>query len=127
MRRASGTSAPGRAVLLAVVALCFTVPMRVSAQGTPGRVAPTVHLGDLYSQVEQANPRTAVAKSLVAAARARVPGATRPPDPQVQLGFMNYMVPSLAPMATLGMRQVQVMQMLPLGGKLALSGRVAES
>ena len=101
--------------------------MRVSAQGAPGRAEPTVHLGDLYLQVEQANPRTAVAKSLVAAARARVPGATRPPDPQVQLGFMNYMVPSLAPMATLGMRQVQVMQMLPLGGKLALSGRVAES
>jgi outer membrane protein TolC len=84
-----------------------------------------VRLGDLYTQVQQANPRIAVARSLTQAALARVPGATRPPDPQVQLGFMNYMVPDLAPMATLGMRQLQVMQMLPLGGKLALSGRIA--
>ena len=40
---------------------------------------------------------------------------------------MNYMLPSLAPMRTLGMRQVQVMQMLPLGGKLAMAGRVADA
>lgn len=85
----------------------------------------TVLLGDLYRQVQGANPRVAVARSNAQAARARVPGATRPPDPQVQLGFMNYMLPSLAPMSTLGMRQVQVMQMLPLGGKLAMAGRVA--
>jgi cobalt-zinc-cadmium efflux system outer membrane protein len=85
----------------------------------------TVLLGDLYTQVQRANPRVAAARSLAQAAQARVPGAKRPPDPQVQFGFMNYMVPSLAPMPTLGMRQVQVMQMLPLGGKLALAGQVA--
>ncbi len=85
----------------------------------------TVLLGELYTQVQRVNPRAAAARSFAQAAQARVPGATRPPDPQVQLGFMNYMVPSLAPMPTLGMRQVQVMQMLPLGGKLAMAGRVA--
>jgi hypothetical protein len=37
---------------------------------------------------------------------------------------MNYTIPGLAPMPTLGMTQLQLMQMLPLGGKLALSGRV---
>ena len=57
------------------------------------------------------------------AAQARVPGATRPPDPQFQLGWMNYSLPNLAPMPTTGMTQLQVMQMLPLGGKLALAGR----
>jgi outer membrane protein TolC len=82
-------------------------------------------LGDLYTDVQSASPRVAAARSFAQAAKARVPGATRPPDPQVQLGFMNYMVPSLAPMPTLGMRQVQVMQMLPVGGKLAIAGRVA--
>jgi outer membrane protein TolC len=85
----------------------------------------TLLLGDLYTQVQRANPRAAAARSLAQAALARVPGATRPPDPQVQFGFMNYTVPTLAPMPTLGMRQVQVMQMLPLGGKLGLAGQVA--
>ena len=51
--------------------------------------------------------------------------AKRPPDPQLQLGFMNYTLPGLAPMPTLGMTQLQLMQMIPLGGKLALAGRVA--
>lgn len=86
-----------------------------------------VLLGDLYAQVRRDNPRVAAARSLVDVARARVPGARRPPDPVLQLGFMNYTVPGLAPMATLGMTQLQVMQMLPLGGKLRLSGRVAGS
>jgi outer membrane protein TolC len=84
-----------------------------------------VVLGDLYSQVQRVNPRAAAARSLTVAAAARVSGATRPPDPQLQFGFMNYTVPGLAPMPTLGMTQLQLMQMLPLGGKLALSGRVA--
>lgn len=98
------------------------------AQGrTPASRADRVLLGDLYSQVQRLNPRAAAARSLTAAARARVPGATRPPDPQLQLGFMNYTIPGLAPMATLGMTQLQLMQMLPLGGKLTLSGRVADA
>lgn len=84
-------------------------------------------LGDLYGQVQRANPRVAAARSLARAAEARVPGASRPPDPQLQLGFMNYSLPSLAPMPTLGMRQLQLMQMLPLGGKLTLAGRAASA
>jgi outer membrane protein TolC len=84
-----------------------------------------LRLGDLYAQVKQTNPRAAAARALTVAAQARVPGATRPPDPQLQLGFMNYTVPGLAPMPTLGMTQLQLMQMLPLGGKLGLAGRRA--
>jgi outer membrane protein TolC len=38
---------------------------------------------------------------------------------------MNYTIPGLRPMPTLGMTQLQAMQMLPLGGKLALAGRTA--
>ena len=91
----------------------------------PADSTPVVRLGDIYQEVERANPRVSAARSLAQAAQARVPSATRPPDPQLQLGFMNYSVPNLAPMATLGMTQLQVMQMLPLGGKLALAGRVA--
>ena len=129
LRRTVGIHIPLRAGAAALAALHFGWLTTAGAQAPasprpPAARAEFVLLGDLYAQVERSNPRVAVAKSLTQAALARVPGATRPPDPQVQLGFMNYMVPDLAPMATLGMRQLQVMQMLPLGGKLALSGRV---
>ena len=38
---------------------------------------------------------------------------------------MNYMVPDLRPMDPLGMVQLQLMQMVPTAGKLALAGRIA--
>ncbi len=84
-------------------------------------------LGELYSAVRSENPRTQAARALARAADARVPGARRPPDPQVQLGFMNYTVPGLKPMDPLGMTQLQVMQMVPVAGKLSLAGRVVSS
>ena len=85
----------------------------------------TTRLGDLYAGVQRDNPKVAAAQSLVRAARARVPGAKRPPDPQLQFGFMNYTLPGLTPMEPLGMTQLQLMQMVPLSGKLTLAGRVA--
>jgi len=94
------------------------------AGATPGE---PMLLGDLYAAVQRLNPRVAAARSLTRAAQARVPGASRPPDPNFQLGFMNYTVPGLAPMPTLGMTQLQLMQMLPLGGKLSLAGRAASA
>jgi outer membrane protein TolC len=100
------------------------VPAFCLAQATVP-AAPSVRLGELYAQVQRVSPRLTAARALADAARARVPSATHPPDPQLQLGVMNYMLPGLAPMPTLGMRQLQLMQMLPLGGKLATAGRVA--
>jgi outer membrane protein, heavy metal efflux system len=82
-------------------------------------------LGELYRDVQRQNPTIAAARALAHAADARTPAATLPPDPQLQLGFMNYAVPGLRPMATLGMAQIQLMQMLPLRGKLSLAGRVS--
>jgi outer membrane protein TolC len=84
-------------------------------------------LGDFYARVSRDNPKITAAQALVRAAQARAPGARRPPDPQLQLGFMNYSLPKLAPMVPLGMTQLQVMQMVPLGGKLTLVGRVADA
>jgi outer membrane protein TolC len=40
---------------------------------------------------------------------------------------MNYMLPELRPMDPLGMVQLQLMQMLPVAGKLGLSGRIASA
>lgn len=84
-------------------------------------------LGDLYAQIQRDNPRLGAAQALIRAAKARVPGAKRAPDPQLQLGFMNYELPRLRPMEQIGMTQLQLMQMVPLGGKLALAGRVADA
>jgi len=115
--------------LLAGVLALAPVLLDAQAPSAPPPLAAnqpgTVLLGDLYAQAQVVNPRVAAARALAQAAQSRVPGAMRPPDPQLQFGFMNYSVPTLAPMSTLGMRQLQVMQMLPLGGKLALAGTVA--
>ena len=96
------------------------------APGTeaPG-AAPTMRLGDVYQAVLLRNPSGLAARSLADATQARVPAASLPPDPQLQLAFMNYSVPGLRPMDPLGMTQLQLMQMVPTAGKLGLSGRIA--
>lgn len=86
---------------------------------------PRLRLGEVYAGVRERNPKAAAARSLADAAGARVSPAGVLPDPEVQLGFMNYKLPELRPMDPLGMVQLQVMQMLPIGGKLPLSSRIA--
>ena len=106
----------------------FSLPRSACAQSGPISRPSTdsvVRLGDVYRSVTTANPRVAAARALAEAAQARVSGASKPPDPQLQLGFMNYTLPNLAQMPITGMTQLQLMQMLPLGGKLALAGRAA--
>ncbi len=87
----------------------------------------TLTLGTLYAMAEQQSPRLKAARQLAVAAGSRIAGARRPPDPQVQLGLMNYGIPDFAPMAQIGMAQFQLMQMIPTAGKLRLSGRIAEA
>lgn len=129
-RRTWCARASGRVLLSVLLPLQLLWSVSAAAQSTkattPAAEMPLV-LGDVYGQVRRDNPRVAAARSLFRAAQARVPGASRPPDPQFQLGFMNYALPRLAPMPTLGMTQLQLMQMLPLGGKLLLAGRVASA
>jgi outer membrane protein TolC len=85
----------------------------------------TVLLGTVLDAVERANPRLDAARASARAARARVPGVTRPPDPQFQLGWMNYELFSLRPMDGIGMTQLQLMQMVPVAGKLHFAGLAA--
>jgi outer membrane protein TolC len=87
----------------------------------------SLRLGDLYREAAQASPRASAARALARAAEARVPGARRPPDPELQLGFMNRSLPGLRPMEPLGMTQLQLMQMIPVAGKLRLAGAVASA
>jgi cobalt-zinc-cadmium efflux system outer membrane protein len=117
-----------------VVALTSGVAARASTAqtgataataATAATTASPLVLGDLYRAVRRDSPRAAAARALARAADARVPGASLPPDPQLQFGFMNYELPGLRPMDPLGMTQLQLMQMVPLAGKLRLTGRVA--
>lgn len=99
----------------------------VVVPGAPLRAqsSPTLVLADLYRDVQRESPKLEAARALVRAAEARIPASKLPPDPQLQLGFMNYTVPGLRPMDPLGMAQLQLMQMVPVAGKLGLSGRVS--
>ena len=134
----AGPAAAARYVACIGVGLLAAGPSTIAAQAVPPNVtvvAPqpgsvgseVLRLGSVYELLLERNPRIRAAEALARAARARVPGAGLPPDPQLQFGWMNYELPSLKPMEVLGMKQLQVMQMLPLGGKLGLAKNVARS
>jgi len=124
-RRARGGLTLPRVLSVAAAIAQASLGCRSEAQAPASRPVDQVLLGDLYAQAQRTNPRAAAARAFVQAAQARVSGASRPPDPQVQLGFMNYSIPGFAPMPAIGMTQLQLMQMIPLAGKLSLSGVVA--
>lgn len=111
-----------RSVMAMLLALT-TSPLFSPARGQSNSAS--VELADVY-RLAAKNPRVAASTALAAAAQARVASAKRPPDPELQLGFMNRSLPSLAPMDPLGMTQIQLMQMVPTPGKLGLAGRIAE-
>lgn len=123
---------PGRAALalIALISGAWIFPpgtATASAQ-EPGAGGPSrLILARVYDEARSANPRMQAAQALARAAEARVPGARVPPDPQIQLGFMNRSLSNFRPMDPLGMTQLQVMQMVPVAGKLRLAGRVAQS
>ncbi|MFI5312322.1 MAG: TolC family protein [Gemmatimonadales bacterium] len=100
----------------------LTVAANAHAQAPAQASGAGVLLGTVLEAVQRQNPRLDAARAGARAARARVPGVTRPPDPQLQLGWMNYELPSLRPMETIGMTQLQLMQMVPVAGKLRLAG-----
>ncbi len=112
-------------VLTGVIAALGTLAAREVAAQLPPEAALT--LGVVLDSVERVNPLIAAARASARAAAAMVPGARRPPDPQLQLGWMNYALPDVRPMDGLGMTQLQAMQMLPLNGKLRLAGEAASA
>lgn len=99
--------------------------MLVLAVAQDTSLPPGLALGEAYRNAREASPRVSAARELATATQARVPGAKLPPDPEIQLGFMNYSVPGLAPMDPIGMTQLQLMQTIPTAGKLRFAGRAA--
>jgi outer membrane protein TolC len=114
----------GHGVRMLFIATATVAAVPISVARLQGQSS--ISLSDVY-RLASAAPRVTAATSLAEAAQARVSSAKLPPDPELQLGFMNRELPSLRPMDPLGMTQIQLMQMLPLGGKLRLAGRVASN
>lgn len=106
-----------RSAMLCIALSCITTSARAQSR-------PELGLNDVY-RIAAAAPAVSAATALADAAQTRIASARRPPDPELQLGFMNRSLPSLAPMDPLGMTQIQLMQMVPLPGKLGLSARIA--
>ena len=118
-------SGPRWALIIIIGLASGALPALAQERAAPPEVSGRLRLADVYRDVRQHSPRAEAARYLARAAQARVPSAKLPPDPQIQLGFMNYTLPGLRPMDPIGMTQLQLMQMLPVAGKLGLSGRVA--
>lgn len=115
---------PLAAITACLLTLLTLVPLATGAAQLAGHTSQqTLLLDDVLSAVVHANPRIEVARARARAARNRIPGVTRPPDPQLQIGWMNYDLPSFRPMEALGMTQLQLMQMIPVAGKLRLAGQ----
>ncbi|MGK2935137.1 MAG: TolC family protein [Gemmatimonadaceae bacterium] len=123
-RRCRGARSPiTRTLALVCMLAAAAMPGRSDAQ------APTapLRLGELYDSARRSNPGVAAARALARAAQARVSAAKLPPDPEVELAFMNRELPGFSPMPGVGMTQLSVMQMLPVAGQLGLKGRIARS
>lgn len=88
---------------------------------------PPLTLRDLYRAVDSASPVVRMATAASLAAGARVPGASRLPDPRVELQLMNRNLPGLGLSDPLGMNQIQLSQMFPVAGQLGLSGQAARA
>ena len=123
-RPGSAPRSSRRLARLLVILLVLVAPSRGAAQALRAPDTLSIRLGPILADVERAHPRLAAAHALARASRARVAGASRPADPVLQIGWMNYELPALRPMDAIGMVQLQLMQMVPVAGKLRLSGRI---
>jgi len=87
----------------------------------------TLTLSAMLAELAARSPQVRAARAGARAAAARIGPARRLPDPQLQFATMNRDLPGFELNDPLGMNQVQVMQMLPLGGKLDLAARSARA
>ena len=115
------------AAALAVALAAGTLPPAEAQTSTPPVRAGTLRLGELYRELETRSPRIRAARAAATAADARIGPSRRPPDPEIQFGTMNRDLPGFGLSDPLGMNQVQLMQMLPIAGKLGLAARAARA
>jgi cobalt-zinc-cadmium efflux system outer membrane protein len=107
-----------------LLALAALLPS-AQAAAQPGP-ADTLTLPRAYAEAAAQSPMLRAERQRAEAVAARRRSAGLPPDPQVQFGIMNASLPGLrTDMPTSMAPSIQVMQMVPFPGKLALAGRIA--
>jgi len=97
----------------------------VLAAAPLGAQSQRLTLAEVYQRVDTYSPRIAVAVARTEASQARIGPAGRWPDPAVQFQLMNRSLPGLDLDPTLGMNQIQLMQMVPIAGRRGLARRAA--
>jgi outer membrane protein TolC len=107
---------------LTAVAVVGTSPAVHTTQSSD-----TLSLAAVLAELAVRSPQLRAARAGARAAAARIGPARRLPDPQLQLATMNRDLDGFELNDPLGMNQVQVMQMVPLGGKLGLAARSARA
>jgi outer membrane protein TolC len=108
-------------VVLALLGVGLPAPGAAQEPPTP------LGLSEVYRALDETSPRIRAARAAATASEARIGRARRPPDPELQFGLMNRELPGFAPDDPLGMNQIQLMQMIPIAGKLRLAGQVARA
>lgn len=117
-------------LLWAVATVCPIAVLyapRVLAQDSGATATSQLRLGAVFRTLEAASPRLQAARQSALAAEERIAPARTLPDPQLQFGLMNRSLPGLGLQQPLGMNQIQLMQMVPIAGKLGLAGKVARA
>lgn len=110
----------------ALLLAAWLLPGGAEAQQATPAAPGAVRLTEVYAAVRAQNPRLQAIAAAVDAARAMQGAAALPPDPTLQLGLMNFSLPGFRfDMPTSMAPSVQLMQMLPIAGKLGLSGELA--
>ncbi|MCU0625028.1 MAG: TolC family protein [Gemmatimonadaceae bacterium] len=123
----TGAAAPSR--LHRTLVLCLAAGAAIPSLRAQSPTLPrdTLTLPALQQLAATRDPRVRAAAALATAATARIGTATRPPDPELQLGAMNVSLPGLRADPVLGMTQLQLMQMVPLPGKLGAAATAARA
>jgi outer membrane protein TolC len=108
----------------ALVAAALAGPEPLAGQEPVGR--DTLDLAGLIDRAREANPEIRAAQERAAAARERREAAGAPPDPRLAAGLVNALVSDpLSSEDMMTMRMIQIGQVLPFPGKLALEREVA--
>jgi outer membrane protein TolC len=109
--------------VLCSLVLAWVQPRAVAAQSPSGD---TLRLADAVAAARAVNPMLQAARLGADGAAERVPQAGALPDPRLDLGLVNRMLPNFGADEPMTMNEIRLTQMLPWPGKLGFGKRRAE-
>lgn len=125
--------APPVALAFAALLGAGAFPLHAQAGGAEegaqvGDLSAPLGFDQVRNLVMARNPLLAVARARATAQQAVVPEASTLPDPMLQVGAMNVGLPDFNADMPMSMAPaVQLMQIVPLGGRLGVRGRAADA